>query len=147
MSRKTFNTVTFNTSTIVNGVTSTTTFNATYYHLAQYSWLHVCTGTQLCTLKQSHYCIHHRFIIYPPPPPITTSTSIHQYSYKHVRCLFNPGSDACSKEIFATYLLRLICTLTLILTGYEYIFLTDCEPDMCHTLMLHLPGPLIFMEN
>jgi hypothetical protein len=38
--------------------------------------------------------------------------------------------------------------LTLTLTGYEYyIFLTSYEPDMCHTLMIQLPGPLIFLEN
>ncbi len=36
--------------------------------------------------------------------------------------------------------------LTLILTGIEYhIFLTACEPHMCHILMIHLLGPLIFL--
>ncbi len=47
-----------------------------------------------------------------------------------------------------TVFLILSNPLTLILTGYEYyIFLTGCKPDMCHTFMILLPGPLIFLEN
>ncbi len=28
-----------------------------------------------------------------------------------------------------------------------YIFLTSCEPDMCHTIMIQLPWALIFLQN
>jgi hypothetical protein len=37
---------------------------------------------------------------------------------------------------------------TLLLTGYDnYTFLTGCEPDMCHTLMIHLQGPVMILAN
>jgi hypothetical protein len=32
--------------------------------------------------------------------------------------------------------------------GFEYyLFLTGCEPDMGHRLMIHCQGPLIFLAN
>jgi hypothetical protein len=43
---------------------------------------------------------------------------------------------------------RDIRILTLNLTGYEYyILLSSCQPDMCHTLMIHLPGTFFFLAN
>ncbi len=51
-------------------------------------------------------------------------------------------------QIFGTVQCSYFIMFILMLIGYEYyIFLLGCEPDMCHTLIIHLPGPLIFSAN